>query len=110
MLSPLIIEDMTGEALAEDFHLADEALKAKRLRYLRRLWSEAKRLVIPTYSPRPPKHWTLLVLQRGETGGEARVHYYDTLVKEHAGCKSNALRLLEALQVKVERVPLSEGT
>ena len=30
------------------------------------------------------------------------MHYYDTFVKEHAGCKTNALRLLEALQVKVE--------
>ncbi len=98
LLSRFVIENVTGKAQAGGYCLASEEVKSRRLKIIRRMWAEAKRLRIPIQSPEAPRHWALLVLMRRE-GGEVEFFYYDTLRVQHQGCRADAQVMIEALEV-----------
>jgi hypothetical protein len=63
---------------------------------------KAKKVCVPIFSSEPCHHWTLLVLELGDSQDLQACRYYDSLNNLHPGCKSSAegfLQLVCAEQV-----------
>ena len=75
----------------------DPEAHQKRLRVFRYMHKVSKVMLIPIRGEGPPQHFTLLVLRKGE---EQCLRYYDSLIRLHEDCLSNAHHVLDILGIK----------